>query len=270
MIFDFTLDSIENIYPWGKPENLSISWFALTQGNYRLKVGEEYLLNYTDEFLKYLSEKYPEYSDSQITFVDYYVVRLWEDILDILSDILEPVPEKLQHFLDSGYENYQSLHERALDWQESEIKTGANKSDTWETVDLATNWLNYCWLDSAYLSPSAKIWIWSNENDVVISWDNSRVKVENINVWSANKGNYRINKNEFINNVREFNKNLFDDMNERVETVCQSWKNDKIKIDFEQLKNEQRNRATWLESKLKTVRKTNWSKVISAISQIND
>ena len=88
MIFDFTLDPIENVHPWGKPENLSISWFVLTQGNYRLKVGNEYLLNYTNDFIKHLSEKYPEYTRTQTTFVDYYVVRLWEDVLDILPAIL--------------------------------------------------------------------------------------------------------------------------------------------------------------------------------------
>jgi len=269
MIFDFTLDPIENVYPWGDPEDLKIHWFALTQGNYRLKVGNDYLLNYTNDFHEYLTEKHPQNTQPKNTCVDYYVVRLWEDILDILPDVLEPVPKELQHFLELGYENYKALNERALDWQEFEIKNGANKDRTWSILELATNWLNNCWLDSGYILYSPKIWIWSDENDVVINWDNSEIKIENIYVWTATKGNYRINKNDFINEVREFNKHLFDEMKERVETICQNWKNDEIKIDFEQLKSEQKNRGTWLESKLKNVRKTNWSEVISAINQIS-
>ena len=269
MIFDFTLDPIENVHPWGKPENLNIGWFVLTQGNYRLKVGDEYLLNYTDEFVKYLSEKYPEYAQPQNTFVDYYIVRLWEDILEILPAILEPVPQQLEHFLDSGYENYQALNERAPDWQEFEMEKGADKNETWKVVDLATDWINNRWLDSAYLSPSARIWIWSDENDVVVSWENRQIIIEGISVWSASQGNYRINKGDFVNEIQDFDRKLFAEMNKRVEEVCRSWKNPEIKIDFEQLQSEQKNRAMWLESKLKDFRKTDWNEVISAIELIN-
>lgn len=269
MIFDFTLDPIEKVYPWGNPEDLEIHWFALTQGSYRLKVGNEYLLNYTSDFINHLSEKYPEFNQPRNTLVDYYVVRLWEDILDIIPALLEPVPKELQHFLYSGYKNIQALNERAVDWEEAKVENGANEDQAWHTFELATDWLNNRWLDSAYLSPSARIWVWSDENDVVISWDNSEVKVGEIYVWAAIKGNYRISKNDFIKEIQEFNKCLFDKMEKRVKTICQNWKNDKIKIDFEQLKSEQKNRAAWLELTLKNKRKTNWSEVISALNQIS-
>lgn len=269
MIFDFTFDAIEDVRPWGNPKNLSISWFALTQGNYRLKVGNEYLLNYTDEFVNYLSEKYPEYTHCQTTFVDYYVVRLWEDILEILPAILESVPQQLQHFLNSGYENYQSLDKSTSDWWKSDSPKQISENKSWEIFHLATGWINNRWLDSAYLSPSTRIWIWSDENDVIISWDNRQIKVEGISIWSASQENYRINKREFINEIQNFDGQLFAEMNKRVEDVCRNWKNAEIKINFEQLRSEQKNRATWLESKLKDFCKTDWNEVVSAIELIN-
>lgn len=268
MMFEFKLSPLKDIHPWGENSNKRLSWFGFTEGEYRIKVGSEYLFNYSDEYTNYLVKKFPEYS-FDITFVDYPVVRLWEDILERIPSILEPVPKEIQCFLDSGYENYLDLENKAIDWQKSEISKGINKNDTWSIVALATYWLNNRWLDSAYLSPSARIWIWADENDVIFSWDNRELKVEGIPVWSAPCGNYRINKEDFINEVRKFDNSLIAEMNERVETIYQTWKNPEIKIDFENLKSEQKNRATWLESSFNKVHKTDRIKVISAIKTIN-
>jgi len=253
MIFEFLLSPIKSVHPWGESPNKRLSWFGLTQGEYRLKVGAEYLLNYSEEFTNYNIENFPEYPFNT-TFVDYYIVRLWEDILEILPAILEPVPKEIQHLVDYDYKTQ-------LNWIEKINNYSSEKSD-------ATDWLDNRWLDSAYLSPSARIW--SDENNVVISWDNREVKIEGIPVWSATHGSYRINKDDFINEVRRFDKNLFAEMNERVEIICQDWKNSEIKIDFEHLKYEQKDRATWLESRLKSVRETDWKEVISAMKSINE
>jgi len=246
MIFEFQLTPIEEVQPWGEPPNQSLSWFGFTDGIYRIKAGTEYLLNYSEEYTNYLTEKFSDYTFTT-TFVEYQVVRLWEDILEMLPSILESVPKEVQPFLDLGYENYLALENKATDWQESEIKKGINKNDTWNIVELPTYWLNNCWLDSAYLSPSARIWIWSDENDVIISWDNREIKVENIPVWSATQGNYRIDKKDFISEVRKFDNSLISQMNHRVETVLLNWSNPEIKVDFEYLKSEQKTRATWFE-----------------------
>ena len=37
------------------------------------------------------------------TFVEYQVVRIWEDILEFFPDILESKSKEIQHFLDVGY-----------------------------------------------------------------------------------------------------------------------------------------------------------------------
>lgn len=268
MIFEFQLSPIEEIRPWGNAPNQSLSWFGFTFGEYRIKVGEEYLLNYSDVFANYLNTEFPEYP-YQTTLIDYQVVRLWEDILDILPSILEPVPEELHHFLDSGYENYSALRSLVKDWQESQIVRGISENENWKIAEKVDFWLDERWLDSAYLSPSTQIWIWSDENAVIFSWDNRDIKVENAPVWSATYGNYRITKEDFINEVRKFDNNLISQMKERVEIICRTWNKSEIKIDFEYLRVEQKNRATWFESSLSKARETNWNEVTSAIKMIS-
>lgn len=88
-------------------------------------------------------------------------------------------------------------------------------------------------------------------------------------MWSAVQGNYRICKEDFINEVRQFDNDLISQMNERVETILEIWNKPEIKIDFEQLKAEQKNRATWFESNPKNVLKADWNEVLLAINKTN-
>lgn len=268
MIFDFALDSVENVQPWGESPNKSIHWFALTQGIYRLKVGEEYLLNYSDEFAAYLAKDQPDliYRGS---YVDYYVVRLWEDIIDMLPNILEPIPLELRHFFETDYKTQKAWYEKVDNWHEIKLNNGFDKDIIWDIAESATYWLDNRRLDSGYLSPSASIWIWSDERDVIVSWDNQENVADGLQVWTAIRGNYRIKREDFINELKNFDRQLFSQMEKRIDEICTNWKNSDIQIDFEQLKSEQLNRATWMNSWLNSDRKTDWGKIITAINLIN-
>ncbi|MEK7725493.1 MAG: DUF5984 family protein [Acidobacteriota bacterium] len=268
MIFEFKLDSIEDVQPWGESPNKQIHWFALTQGIYRLKVGDEYLLNYSNEFTAQISEKFPNIR-YRGTFVDYYIVRLWEDLIDILPHILEPVPKELQHFLESDYKIQRDWSEKVADWHDkAELSKVLNNDEIWEICENATDWINNRCLDSGYLSPSANIWIWSDENDMIISWDNQEIMVDGIQVWSATRSSYRINRNEFVLELKRFDNQLFSEMAGRVNEICKTWNNEEIYIDFEQLKSEQNNRATWMKSWVDSKHKTDWRKVIEAVNNV--
>jgi Family of unknown function (DUF5984) len=269
MIFEFELDPIENVQPWGESPDKQIHWFALTQGIYRLKVGNDYLLNYTHEFISYLSKTYPQ-THYQGTYVDYYVVRLWEDLIDLLPTILEPVPKDLQYFFESDYLIHENWFEKVDDWHDkTELKKNLNDDELWKIHEAATYWIDNRHLDSNYLSPSAKIWFWADENDVIISWDNADIIVEGLQVWSATRGNFRINRDDFIAELQQFDKKLFAEMEKRVDIICKTWNNNEVKIDFEQLKSEQIQRATLMENRLKLNTKTDWKKVSESIDLIN-
>lgn len=48
MLFDFTLVPLDEIEPWGKPGQLSLHWFGLTDGYYWMDVGSSTLFEYSE------------------------------------------------------------------------------------------------------------------------------------------------------------------------------------------------------------------------------
>src|SRR4051812_35106988 len=78
-LFNFVLRSPEQITQWAK----SLHWFGLTDGWYWLHLGDQEVPR---------SVKRSAEAPDGLSYVDYNVVRLWEDLLDILPEILEPVP----------------------------------------------------------------------------------------------------------------------------------------------------------------------------------
>jgi hypothetical protein len=51
MLFNFQLDPIDEIVPWGEPPDLHLSWYALTLGQCLVQVGSEELLRYSGAIL---------------------------------------------------------------------------------------------------------------------------------------------------------------------------------------------------------------------------
>jgi hypothetical protein len=95
MLFNFELRPINEIAPWRPvsapdartPEYLRyphIGWFQLTDGWYWIETGQGELFCYSQAHLEIWKEKYPGHPWTESRYVDYHVVRLWEDLLDML------------------------------------------------------------------------------------------------------------------------------------------------------------------------------------------
>jgi hypothetical protein len=263
MLFDFCLRSLEEVQPWGKAPDLSLSWFGLTEGFYRLQVGSEFLLNYSDEFINYWASRSSNgYSGS---FIDYYVVRLWEDILDMLPDVLKPLPPELSSFFEDDSIAWCRWERDASTWLD-------NQSDEDRAIgmfELAVLWQHTRRLDAAYLQNAPRIWIWSTDRNVIVSWDNTEIALEGIPVWSAERGHYAIERSEFLDEVHAFNNRLISEMAERVESVCAHWYRTEIFVDTQHLRYEQQDRETWLNQALKRSSAVSWDDVLSAINIIS-
>ncbi len=263
MLFDFNLLPLEDVQPWGEPPNLSLSWFGFTEGFYRLKLGSIYLLNYSDRIMNYWGYKFPDVYNGLL--VDYYVVRLWEDILDRLPYVLEPIPTELHKFLTMDYATWSSWYDKAIDWRENQLESGSDKDEVWKIMYTATSWRNNRWLDAAYLQNAPNIWMWSTDETVSISWDNQNITVEGILVWSATRGTYSMTRSQFLDEVHVFDNELVSQMGQRVESICDSWERSEIFVDIAGLKREQKERSLWLESALQKTSSTRWNQVLSAI-----
>jgi hypothetical protein len=262
MLFDFHLCPLEKVQPWGKFPDLSLSWFSFTEGFYRLQVGSEFLLNYSDEVVSHWAKQFSHiYGGS---FVDYYVARLWEDILDMLPDVLEPLPSELSNFLEKDEDAWFQWESNALNW----IDNQPDEDKVLETFELAVSWQRFRCLDAAYLQNSPRIWIWSTEESVIISWDNTDVLLESIQVWSTTQGHFYIKRDEFLDEVRAFDNKLMSDMAERVDSVCAYWCRTEISVDSQHLRYEQQDRKTWLDQALKKSTSVYWNDVLAANSAI--
>jgi Family of unknown function (DUF5984) len=262
MLFDFHLSPLDEVHPWGKPPDLSLSWFGFTEGSYRLQVGSEFLLNYSDEIVDHWAEKNPDIKSGP--FVDYYVVRLWEDILDLLPDALEPLPKEISKFFEKDKNAWFQWENDALTWVDSQ----SDEEQALEVFELAVWWQRDRRLDAGYLQNSPRIWIWTTEESVIISWDNTDILLDDIQVWSATQGHYCIQRDDFLNEVRDFHSKLMSEMAERVDQVCARWHRPEIQVDTAQLKDEQQDRKTWLDRALHKPASTDWAIVLAAIEAI--
>jgi hypothetical protein len=249
-LFDFKLRALDDIVPWGKPGALSLSWFSLTDGSFWLNVGDEQLFVGAD-------------AGEGSRFVDYQVVRLWEDVLDILPAVLEPVPESMAALLEPS-NGWLAWCRRASDW-------GA-ESDDLELLDQAISWELARRLDSAYLAAGPNIWLCRVGERIRILWDNRNRIERGLPIWATSSGRVELTVDDFLASVRDFNDRLMHAMGERVQVIQAGWSRHDVKIDLEMLAHEQRDRSTWLDNaimKRAAARPpTDWDAVSGALRRV--
>lgn len=244
-LFNFTLAPLVQVMPWGEPGTPSLHWFGLTQGQYWIAAGHDLLLEYSSQEIK---------GSGLPRFCEYYVVRLHEDLLDMLPSIMEPVPEALAPWL-------QRAKRDALYAWEPEAEAA------WEMRDLALSWISGRTLDLGYLSAAADIRLWSDPASVYIAWDNRGILSGEALVWSAQAGSFAIPRPMFEAQVRSFHARLIDEMAERVEAVLGGALDPALAIDHKQLLREQEQRGRALEAALEHPSpSTDWARVQQAIS----
>uniref|UniRef100_B8HYN2 Uncharacterized protein n=1 Tax=Cyanothece sp. (strain PCC 7425 / ATCC 29141) TaxID=395961 RepID=B8HYN2_CYAP4 len=266
MLFDFYLRPLEEIQPWGNPDQLNLHWFGLTDGCYRLQVGTECLLNYSDAFIDDRKKQFPDAYGGPYT--DYYVVRLWEDLLNILPNILEPLPAELARIFAPDLTAWFNWFDAAVNWDEHQ-SAPEEPPEEQDPFELLVGWQQARQLNTAYLKHHPRIWFWSSGDNVTISWD-SQILCAGLPVWSATWGHYSISRNQFLTEVHAFNDRLMTEMSARVNFVCERWNRPKIYVDTQQLSKEQNDRSTWLQDALQQPASTSWDKVLAAIWLISD
>ncbi len=256
MLINFTLAPIESIVPWGEPGNHSLHWFGLTYGEYWIQAGDAALFEYSEHARNAGVNRY----------CDYQVVRLYEDLLDMLPYILEPVPEPLAPYI-SG-ESAKAWRNAYHAWCDSDDDI-ADADYLGAIGDAAVAWSERRRLDSAYLSPSANIAIWSDREHVHIEWDNRDRLFDGKPAWSALLGAYRMPRDRFIEETRSFHVRLMDQMAARVDRVVSDGLPSGIHIDLPGLVREHGQRTGSLDTALQVaIPPTDWQRTERAIREI--
>lgn len=231
MLFNFHLKPIKDVSPFGDENRWSLHWYGLTDAWYWLRVGDEELFRYHDAWI----EKWKAAGDIwDYPYVDYHVVRLWEDIQDILPSVLEPIPEVIRRRCDPGQLLVQD-------------EAWFDQHDDLDTCSAVNKWLSYRQLDAGYLVHPPQIRFWTDATTLQITWDNRDRQEKGIPIWSTQQGQFTMPLTQFIDEVRSFDERLISAMAKRVKSAKAYWPLPDVEIDFDNLELEHRDRATWMD-----------------------
>lgn len=245
MLFNFRLAPLRDIAPWRSADGPHLHWFGLTDGEYWIEAGDDRLFAYSPGVRE--RDDFPQ-------FCSYAVSRLYDDLADMTPHILEAVPDPL------------AAHLR-LDGRR-ELRDAQPWSAVADDLVPAWRWIHDRRLDSAYLSPSANIQVWSDESDVWIEWDNRDRMVDGVAAWAAVQGAYRLPRAGFIAEVRSFHDRLMREMGERVQQVAAGALSE-IPIDRPGLLHEQARRSAAIDHIFSAPQPpTDWSAVRRAIGRV--
>src|SRR5688572_24246685 len=93
-LFNFRLRDMRDVQPWTDSDGSNfLSWYGLSDGWYWLRCGEHELFRATPEIMAHWKMA------SDACYCDYQVAKLWGDILQMLPEILDPVPADLTKYI---------------------------------------------------------------------------------------------------------------------------------------------------------------------------
>lgn len=145
MLFNFALTPLEQVEPWGKAHVQGLHWFGLADGQYWIQVGENTSFEYSKSMQ--LMHERPRYRE-------YQVARLYEDLIEMVPNVLDAVAEALISYLSGA--GGASWH-RKSDGCFAATHQQANDDRYSQIADAAASWIGHRTSDTAYLSPSANI-----------------------------------------------------------------------------------------------------------------
>ncbi|MFE3829910.1 DUF5984 family protein [Streptomyces sp. NPDC059092] len=245
----FGLTPLERIRPWSAERPVP-HWFGLTDGWYCLDLGGHELLRYSERTVGELrggSEGGPPHP-----YVDYYVVRLWEDLLALVSGALEPVPQDL-------------------------VAVAATLSPAWEWRDtpeaeVALDWHGAGHLYTGYLrvAPDIRCWrtVVGTDDTVTMAWEHQRDPEGVIEFAGPPKGRVTLPTGEFLAAVTELDRALLAAMDRRIDALEESGPGHGAETDVAALRREHRDRATWLRRAREHERRTDWDAVRTGVRQL--
>ena len=210
-------------------ENNHISWFNLTDGCYNIEFDDVKLFEYSDAIVK---------ENNMISnSLDYYVIRIAEDIFEVLMNTLNPMPEDIFELVNTidKRKKIELIIEEAL------------RNVSYEEYDKSLVLFKIvspgC-INTAYLKPGFDNYFFHINDDLYIFYD---CETED-NIWTANKGIIKVNYNDFVNEFKLFVNNFMNNMETRIdETSCL------LNEDLIELKKEHRERLNNFEDMFKKI-----------------
>jgi hypothetical protein len=244
--FCFVLRPIAEVAPWvgnggdSGGEQPKLHWFALTDGGFWIELDQQQLLRYADELVE-------RWRDDGWTndgpYVEHYVARLWEDLIELLPAALEPVPADLLAFV-------------------------ASDPDAWRQADgaqtaAAARWHRRRRQNMSYLRGGPEIRWWRTINDrgdrMTLRWLHQYD--DSIAFAGAAVGERVIPTERFVTAVRELDSALFAAMSRRIAELARDGSPAGMQFDLAALRSEHAVRSGRLARALSKNPETDWPDV---------
>ncbi len=266
-MFHFQLFPVEEIQPWGDSPP-TLHWFGLTMGWFWIEISGQELFRYTDAARKYWESQDPDCPPHALPYEDYQVARYWEDLVGMLPEILDLIPDDLAALVADG-QVWEAWQAAARTWMEV-----TDTDHAWETHYAAVGWWGKRTWDAGHLAHPPCLWLWRVGETVHLRWDNRTVTVgDGIPVWTATAGEYTLPVADFIAHVTAFNDRFLAAMAARLQAVQTHWSRPEILLDFGELTQSQATAAKLLDANLNPWawdirRGISWDTVRAAINEI--
>lgn len=280
VLFHFELRLLRDVMAWGpaSPNDARredwerrphVNWYGLMDGWYWIDAGGAELLRYSQAELDTVARLYPGElwvaRNVGVPYVDYQVAQFWQDVIDIVPDVLEPIPTWLARTLEPTGA-WTEWHRRA----EKAVMAALPKPEARNLLNEAGRWQRKRSLDTWYLSAAPAIWFWSDGANVHIEWDNrERYLHDSVLTWEAVLGHHALTVEAFRDEARSFNARFTRRMWDRTAIAQADWPRPDVALS-PHLNAEHRQSARYMRHRLEIgVREPDdWEAVFRAIAAI--
>ncbi|MFJ5924343.1 DUF5984 family protein [Kitasatospora sp. NPDC092948] len=241
--FRFGLTPLDEVRPWGAGHPV-LHWFGLTDGWYCIDLDGHEVLRYTERTVRELRSDTD--GGQPCPYVDYYVVRLWEDMIELVSEAMEPVPPDLVDIAADISPDWA--------WQ-----------DAPDEADAALAWHSAGFLRTGHLriAPRVRCWrtIISEADTVALAWEHQADPAGVIEFAGPQTGRVTMPTSEFLAAVTDLDRMLLAAMDQRISELEESAPVPGVELDVTELRREHRDRATWLQRARNHEPGTDWEAV---------
>jgi hypothetical protein len=235
----FELRPLSDVQPWGNAESgRRLHWFGLTDGWYDLMLDEHRLYSVRGE----------------TRGIDYQVVRLWEDLIEVAPLALESVPEPLASRL-ANFDAWTAWVEKTWDIDDRD-----------DVVSTALGWWFSREMSAGHLVRAPSLQMWRCGDALHMHWKSAPRESETP-AWSSPDGKATTSADAFREELIKFDRELIAAMGARVSEIERNWNRPDIAIDVKDLRREHDDRSTLLQRAFQGPRccKPSWDAIVEAV-----
>ena len=225
-LFEFELKPVKEIGPWENEGKEHLNWYALSDGSFRIRAGNQVLFRYTEDILRHWQANQQD--------VDYPIAQIARDILGSSG----PASASLPDFFESIGSNWSCLS--------AFKKSSRDHEDYYE----AFRWLGERSPDTGYFAACPNVSFYRIKDDIVVAWDNRDKVVDGIPVWRAQTGSILLPVYDFKRECREFLMRFLGEMELRIQQIDSGVATPQVPVSCEELLKQHETWTTELSSYL--------------------